>query len=183
MEFVRSLGSFIKDDEKRDSSILRDFGIGFNTTYMFTTVNIDTTDITAINTNAMRPLEGASPFLVNFDVRYEKQYENKNSLMIALAYNVFGKRLVTVGSNGIGDSYANPVNTLNLVSKINFENKISVGFKVKNILNPAIDIVQEDKVNNGEFINVSSIKQGVDASFSIGYTIDYQKRLKKKNDL
>ncbi|MFK8037727.1 MAG: TonB-dependent receptor plug domain-containing protein [Crocinitomicaceae bacterium] len=180
LEFVRSLGSFIKDEAKRDSSIFSNFGIGFNTTYMFTAVNIDTADKTAINTNSRRPLEGASPFLLNLDLRYEKKYDNKNKLMLAIAYNVFGKRLVTVGSNGIGDSYAKPVNTINFISRMSFNNNLTVGFKVKNLLNPAIDIIQEDKVNTGEFINVSSVKQGIDASFSIGYTIDYNKKLSKK---
>ncbi len=183
LEFVRSFASFYKNEAKKDSSFLKDFGVGFNTTYMFTSVNIDTTDKTAINTNSVRPLEGASPFLLNLDLRYEKRFENKNRLMLAVAYNVFGRRLVTVGSNGIGDSYAKPVNTINFVSKMSFDNNLSVGFKVKNLLNPAIDIVQEDRVNEGEFINVSSIKQGIDASFSIGYTIDYKKRNREKKEL
>ncbi|MFD1551204.1 TonB-dependent receptor plug domain-containing protein [Putridiphycobacter roseus] len=182
-EFVRNLSFLIKDEEKRDTSFLRDFGIGFNATYMFTTVNIDTLDFSSINTNSVRPLEGSSPFLLNIDVRYEKRFENKNKLLLAMAYNVFGKRLVTVGSNGIGDSYARPVNTLNFVSKMSFENNLSLSFKVKNIFNPSIDIIQEDKVNVGEYINVSSIKQGIDASFSVGYTFDYKKKNKEKKAL
>ncbi|MDX1349786.1 MAG: carboxypeptidase-like regulatory domain-containing protein [Putridiphycobacter sp.] len=183
LEFVRSFGSFFQNEAKRDSSFLKDFGLGVNATYMFSTVNIDTTDLTAINTNSVRPLEGASPFLLNFDIRYEKQFENRNELMIAVAYNVFGKRLMTVGSNGIGDSYAMPVNTLNFISKMSFDNNLSVSFKVKNMLNPSIDILQEDKVNIGEYINVSSIKQGIDASVSVGYTIDYKKKIKETKAL
>ena len=183
VEFLRNLGSFIGDEDKRDSSILKHFDVGLNATYLYTTVNIDTTDKTAINTNAVRPLEGASPFLLNVDLRYRKEFENDNKLMLSVAYNVFGRRLVTVGSNGIGDSYANPVNTVNLISKLSFSNNLSVGFKVSNLLNPSIDIIQEDKVNEGEFINVSSIKQGIDASISIGYTIDYKKRKMEKKEL
>ena len=177
-EFVRNLTFLIKDEAKRDSSILKDFGIGFNSTYMFTTVNIDTLDFSSINTNSIRPLEGSSPFLLNLDLRYEKKFENKNKLLLAVAYNVFGKRLVTVGSNGIGDSYAKPVNTLNFVSKMSFDNNLTVSFKEKNILNPSIEIIQEDKVNEGEYINVSSIQYGVDASLSVGYTIEYKKKNK-----
>ena len=177
-EFVRNLTFLIKNEAKRDSSILKDFGIGFNSTYMFTTVNIDTLDFSSINTNSIRPLEGSSPFLLNLDLRYEKKFENKNKLLLAVAYNVFGKRLVTVGSNGIGDSYAKPVNTLNFVSKMSFDNNLTVSFKVKNILNPSIEIIQEDKVNEGEYINVSSIQYGVDASLSVGYTIEYKKKNK-----
>ena len=43
-----------------------------NATYMFTNVNIDTTDFSSINTNAVRPLEGASPFLINLVTLREK---------------------------------------------------------------------------------------------------------------
>lgn len=183
VEFVKSLGSFIKNDEVREASLLKYFGVGFNATYMYTTVNVDTFDLTTVNTNAERPLEGASPFLLNLDFRYEKELEDKTNLMFAVAYNVFGRRLVTVGSNGIGDSYALPVNTLNFISKFKFENGLSAGFTVRNMLNPAIDIVQEDKVNEGEFINVSSLKNGIDASFSVGYTFDYSKKRKELKDI
>ncbi len=180
-EYVRNLSFLVKDEDKRDTTFLRNFGVGFNTTYMFTTVNIDTNDLSSINTNSVRPLEGASPFLLNANLKYEKRFnDDKDKLLLSLSYNVFGRRLVTVGSNGIGDSYARSVNSLNFVSKYDFENSLSVGFKVKNILNPAIDIVQEDKMNEGEFINVSSIKQGIDFSLSVGYTFDYSKKDKEK---
>jgi len=111
IEFVRNIGSLFNSEEDSEATLINDLSVGFNTTYMFTRVNIDTTDLSTINTNAIRPLEGASPFLLNIDLRYNKKLENKNELMLAVAYNVFGKRLVTVGSNGIGDSYAQPVNS------------------------------------------------------------------------
>ena len=175
LEYVRDLSFLTRDSSMQET--LKDFTLGFNTTYMYTTVNIDTTDLSTINTNAVRPLEGASPFLMNVNLRYKKKLnDNEDELMVALAYNVFGKRLVTVGSNGIGDSYARSVNTLNFVSRYKFENNLSIGFKVKNILNPAVNIIQEDKVNVGEFINVSSIKSGIDVSLSVGYTIDYSRK-------
>ncbi|MBI3136189.1 MAG: carboxypeptidase-like regulatory domain-containing protein [Bacteroidetes bacterium] len=173
IEYVRSL-AFLVNESKRDSSYLKNFGIGFNASYMYTQVSIDTTDPGNINTNATRQLEGASPYLVNFDLRYEKAFAVTDStdrkLMLALAYNVFGPRLYAVGSNGIGDQFAMPVNTLNFVAKIDFANRVTVGIKARNILNPTIQIVQEDKVDAGEWLNVSSYKRGIDFSFSIGYS-------------
>ncbi|MBL7897796.1 MAG: hypothetical protein JNJ99_04615, partial [Crocinitomicaceae bacterium] len=50
-----------------------------------------------------------------------------------------------------------------------FANNFSVGFKARNILNPTIQIVQEDKVSGG-MMGVSAYKRGIDFSFSIGYT-------------
>jgi hypothetical protein len=175
-EFVRNLSFLVKDQQKRDTTMLRDFAFGFNTTYMYSQVQIDTNNLSTINTNSSRPLEGASPFLINFSLKYDKKFENKNKLMLGMSYNVFGKRLVRVGSNGIGDSYALPVNSLNLISKFKFENSLSIGFKLNNVLNPAINIVQEDMQNVGERINVSNIKTGVDFSFSLAYTFKAKKK-------
>ncbi len=176
-EYVRNL-SFLVKEQKRDSSFLKNFGLGFNASYMFTTVQIDTNNTGAINTNSLRPLEGASPYLVNFDIRYEKKNaETGKSYLFALAYNVFGPRLYSVGSNGIGDQYAKPVSTLNFIAKVNFNEQFSLGFKVKNLLNPNTRIVQEDKRAGyeGDFLNVSSFKRGIDFSISLGYSFNLVK--------
>lgn len=174
-EYVRSL-SFLLPKERRDSSALKYFGLGFNAAYMFTRVYIDTTDGGSINTNSIRPLEGASPYLVNLDLRWERKFESKNEageekskrFMTALAYNVFGPRLTAVGQNGIGDQFARPVSTLNFVAKVNFNEKFSIGLKAKNLLNPNIRIVQEDRVNDG-FLTVNEFRRGIDFSISLGY--------------
>ncbi len=173
VEYVRSL-DFLLKEEKRDSSFLKNFGLGFNASYMWTQVTIDTLDGGNNSTNFRRPLEGASPFLVNCDLRYNQTFENEagntKTVLVALAYNVFGQRLVAVGGNGIGDQYAKPVSTLNLVSKVTFNDKFSIGIKGKNLLNPYINVVQEDRVNVGQELNVSSFRRGMDLSLSVSYT-------------
>jgi hypothetical protein len=184
VEYVRSLDFLVKK-ERRDSSALKYFGLGFNASYMWTQVTIDTLDPGNISTNYQRPLEGASPFLVNFDVRYSRDFkEAKKSVMVALAYNVFGRRLVAVGGNGIGDQYALPVNTLNFVSKVTFDNRFSIGLKARNLLNPYIRIVQEDKQIIGSDIEVSSFRTGIDFSLSLSYTFTGKSgKDKKKKEL
>lgn len=185
VEYVRSLDFLVKE-AKRDSSILKNFGLGFNASYMWTQVTIDTLDGGNISTNYQRPLEGASPFLVNCDLRYNQTFENeagdKKSFLVALSYNVFGKRLVAVGGNGIGDQYATPVSTLNLVSRITFNDKFSIGIKGKNLLNPYINVVQEDRVNVGQSVNVSSFRRGMDLSLSLSYTFIKDNKQSKKVD-
>jgi TonB-dependent receptor len=170
-EYIKSLAFLVKE-EKRDSSLLKHFGVGFNASYMYTQVQIDTLDGGAINTNDRRPLEGASPYLVNFDLRFQRKIgdrEKNKTYLAALSYNVFGPRLFAVGSNGIGDQYERPINTVNFVGKITFNDKYSIGIKAKNLLNPAIRVVQEDKVNLGEFIDVNSFRRGIDFSISLSY--------------
>jgi len=173
-EYVRSL-SFLVKEEKRDSSILKDFGLGFNAAYMWTQVTIDTLDLGNNSTNYIRPLEGASPFLLNLDLRYQKSFKNeegnKKDVLVSLAYNLFGQRLVAVGGNGIGDQYATPVSTLNLVTKMTFNDKFSIGLKGKNLLNPYINVIQEDMQVPGNKLNVSSFRRGMDISLSLSYTL------------
>lgn len=185
VEVLKSLDFLVRDSLKRDTSIMKQFSIGFNATYMYTSVLIDTTDGGTINTNSERPLEGASPYLINFDLRYKNKFgedDAKKSYMLALSYNVFGPRLFSVGSNGIGDQYELPVNSLNFVSSISFNDRYSFGFKVKNILNPTINIVQQDMVNAGERLNVSSYKRGIDLSLSFTYNIPLKKKDKTPSD-
>jgi len=170
VEYMRSLDFLVKE-ENRDSSMLRYFGLGFNAAYMYTQVTIDTLDPGNVSTNFRRPLEGASPFLINLDLRFQRDFkEAKKSVLVALSYNVFGRRLTAVGGQGIGDQYAMPVSTLNLVSKVTFDNRFSIGIKGKNLLNPYFKIVQEDTQNIGNDLEVSSFKRGIDLSLSLSYT-------------
>lgn len=181
IEYMRSLNFLVRDSARRDTSILNHFNLGFNATYMYTSVMIDTTDGGAINTNSVRPLEGASPYLINFDLSFQKKVGEKGdrkAYLAALSYNVFGPRLFAVGSNGIGDQYEQPVNSLNFVGKVTFNDTYSFGFKAKNLLNPTINIIQEDMVNVGEQLNVSSFRRGIDFSLSFSYNIPATKKKK-----
>lgn len=183
-EYLRSLDFLVGDSAKRDTTFLKYLNLGFNASYMFTSVVIDTSNGGAINTNSVRPLEGASPYLINFDLSYQRRLGergvNEKNYLFALSYNVFGPRLFAVGSNGIGDQYEKPVSTLNFVSKVTFNDTYSIGFKAKNLLNPTINIVQEDQVNIGEELNVSSFKRGLDLSLSFSYNIPVDRKDKKK---
>lgn len=186
IEYMRSLNFLVRDSARRDTSFLNDLNVGFNATYMYTSVMIDTTDPGAINTNSVRPLEGASPYLVNFDLSYQTtkgEKGNRKTYLAALSYNVFGPRLFAVGSNGIGDQYERPINTLNFVSKITFNDTYSFGLKAKNLLNPTINIVQENMVNPAETLFVSSFRRGIDLSLSFSYNIPVSKKNKKKKEI
>lgn len=183
IELLRNLSFLVRNDSLKEKSFLNDINLGFNATYMYSSVSIDSTNGGAINTNNERPLEGASPFLINFDLSYQKtigENDDKKSYVVGLAYNVFGPRLFAVGSNGIGDQYEMPVSTLNLITKITFKDTYTFGFSAKNLLNPTINILQTDQVNLGNRINVSSFKRGIDLSLSFSYSIPYGKKTTEK---
>lgn len=181
VEFIKSL-DFLARAEVRDSSLLKYFGVGFNASYLYSQVSIDSTDGGAINTNNIRPLEGASPYLVNIDFRFQRELgedAKMKNYLFALSYNVFGPRLFAVGSNGIGDQYERPINSLNFVGKIAFNDTYTFGIKAKNLLNPSNQIVQENRVDGG-FLEVSTFKRGVDLSLSFSYNIPVNRKNKRQ---
>ena len=122
-------------------------------------------DISIVQTNDSRPLEGASPFLVNVDLKYKIESIRTN---ISLAYNVFGERLVRVGSNNIGDTYQQPINTLNMVLQSRITDRLKLRFTAKNLLNPSVKEIQYQ--NNVENI-VNEYTMGVNLALSINYDL------------
>ncbi len=122
-------------------------------------------DVSIIQTNSVRPLEGASPFLLNIDAKYRF---DRIKTDVSLAYNVFGERLVRVGSNNIGDTYEQPINTLNLIIQSKLSDKFKLRFSAKNILNPTIREVQYQ--NNVDNV-VNEYTKGINLSLSVNYDI------------
>lgn len=197
LEVSKNLGFFSSKKE----SVWSDFAVALNAAYMFTKVNINQTGST-INTNNGRFLEGASPWLVNASLKYEKRLGGdngkKHKLMAAISYNVFGRRLFAVGSNGIGDQYEAPAHLLNFVLKADIGRKVSLGLNVGNILNTTFKVQQEDhsdptrlgqyrmdgSYEKEDWLDINSYKRGVDVSLSVTYKIlEKTKKKKEPKDL
>jgi len=164
-EFVKKLSAWADS-----GSFLEDITLGFNASYLYSQVTIDTTatvlGASLINTNPERPLQGASPYLVNVDVSYEKWLNKETKLTATVAYNVFGKRLFSAGVQGIGDIYEAPVNMLNLILRAEVGDHWGFNVSAKNLLNPSIDQVQE--AESGDIV-VNSFRTGINAGFGITY--------------
>ncbi len=128
----------------RKVPVLRDLSLGLNLSYIHSQVSLDTEggDVSTVQTNDKRPLQGASPYLANLDLSYEKYLSNDVKGSVALSYNVYGKRITSVGIYGLGDVYELPVNTVNLVIGANIKNKWNFSLKAKNLLNAAVKTEQ-----------------------------------------
>jgi TonB-dependent receptor len=168
VEANRNLGSLFKSESKA----VKNMSVGFNASYIYTRIKIDPTKIAekgvAINpTNLQRPLFGASPYLVNFDFSYKKDWKNDANTMFTVAYNVFGKRLFVAGSQGAGDIYEMPVNTLDFVMNTKLNKKVGIDLTFGNILNPEIIYNQEYSTNDLRF---SNIKRGFNLGLNLNYT-------------
>ena len=173
-------------DLNRISNHLNNFAVGFNTSIMRTKVAINPTtidpttgeSIPSAETHFDRELQGASKWLVNSDLKYTFNFNKTWSNTASLVYSVFGKRIFTVGSNGLDHIYELPFHQLDFVwnSKINENYNIKLG--INNILNP-YRIQQIGSDYNKALVNfgpetttdiVQQFKKGIGFSLNFSYT-------------
>lgn len=162
---------------ERLSKSFADFSLGFNTSLMQTEVTIDkvknSIETVAQNDNSVRQLQGASPWLINADLKYEFDFNKDWKNTITLVYNVYGDRIFAVGTRRLDHYYEKSFHKLDLVwgSKIN--KNWDFKFTADNILNPYYRIVMgnESKIEIKEKdLTIKDFKRGVGFSFNVSYT-------------
>ena len=114
-----------------------------NTNYAWidSTIELSERD-SAVLTSSSRPLQGQSPYVWNFQLGYDDLDRGINT---ALLYNVFGKRIVDVGTNGAPDIYQQPQPSLDFVYSQEFGQHWKFKFRVRNLLDSEVEITQGDK--------------------------------------
>lgn len=151
-----------------DSSFINKFSIGANFAYIYSRVTLgeDLTGTSTINTNNIRPLQGASPYLANVNLNWEDYLSNDRKASVSLSYNIFGRRLFAAGIQGIGDMYELPAGSLNLIASLDVSKRLKLGVSGLNLLNPRFNTIQETDAAD---INVNSYRSG----FRVGFTLQY----------
>jgi len=124
-----------------------EFIFGGNFSYIWSQVDIDTKELESIrkyepDASSTRPFQGQSPYLINLYLDFNADNSDWSA---NIYYNVFGKRLATVGSVGAPDVYEKPFNMLNASVTKNIFQNLSLKITAKNILNSKIEKVQEFK--------------------------------------
>jgi hypothetical protein len=114
-----------------------------NTNYAWIDSEIELSEEdSAVLTSAVRPLQGQSPYVWNFQVGYDDLDRGINA---ALLYNIFGERIVDVGTNGAPDIYQQPRSILDFVYSQKFADNWKFKFRARNLLNAEVEITQGDK--------------------------------------
>lgn len=113
------------------------FYIGFNYSWIDSSVEIDTSQTTQTNPN--RPLQGLSPWVINLQMGYT---DPDGLSEWTLLYNEFGKRIAQAGVLGQPDIYEQPFSQLDFVYKRNFADHWRVSLKLKNLLDPKVEFTQ-----------------------------------------
>ncbi len=92
---------------------------------------VDLSDTEGNQTSEVRPLQGQSPWVLNAALSYEDPDRRTN---VSLLYNVFGPRIVEVGTSGIPDTYEEPVHRLDLVGSQGLGERWTARLKLTNLL-------------------------------------------------
>ena len=144
--------------------ILKDLRVGANVSYMYTNVKLPDG---GAYTNKERSLQGASPILFNADVAYTPDFGRGRRLSLALLYNLQGRRIHAVGVQQLGDVHQEAVHTMNFNASYSFNDHISLGLKVNDLLNRAL-VFKQEIPKTGDEVEVERFKEG--SSFEIGFT-------------
>ncbi|MCR9205232.1 MAG: TonB-dependent receptor, partial [Halobacteriovoraceae bacterium] len=126
------------------SSHLQPLAIGGNYAKIDSEMSIFA-DLASQVTNTERPLQGQSPYVVNLNIDYDNKDTGTNATVL---FNVFGRRIDTVGTDKRPDTYQESFNQLDFVFSQSFgkEKRNKVRFKVQNILNPEAVLKIGDEV-------------------------------------
>ncbi|WP_296684731.1 TonB-dependent receptor [Flavobacterium sp.] len=156
---------------ERISNSFKNLSLGFNTSLMYSKVTISKNNTTETNPN--RKLQGASPWLINADLKYDFDFSNNWNNTVSLVYNVYGKRIYAVGTNGLDHYYEQPFNKLDLVWNNKIGKKWEAKFSIDNILNPkySIKLGEESKLPITEKdLTVKDFTKGIGFSMNISYS-------------
>ena len=136
---------------------------GLNASYIYTNLELDVLNTQPRNTG----LEGASPFLANFDLSYNYAKKEK-SFVASLIFNYFSDRIHTIGARGYKDIIEGSVPTLDFASSYSFNKNFSLKLRAANLLNASYRLSRESDAPN-EKVVLNEFKKGLNISLAISY--------------
>lgn len=165
---------------ERISKSLSDFSLGANASLMDTKVtiekvfnnNVNNPETIAVDDNPSRKLQGASPWIVNADIRYDSEFSKSWKSTMTMVYNVYSKRIFAVGTNRLDNYYEMPFGKLDFIWQNKISNKFDIKFSADNLLNPSykIEMGQKSRIKITETdLTVREYKKGVGFSVNISY--------------
>ena len=135
------------------------YTLSFNYAWIESTVDIDTSLTT--QTNPDRPLQGQSPWVVNFQFGY---HSPDSPSEWSLLYNEFGERISQAGVLGQPDIYEQPFAQLDFVYKRRFADHWRFGLKLKNLLDSRVEYSQGQETTR-------SFKPGREVSLELQWNL------------
>lgn len=163
---IEAQKNLLKSDDESDKEYSLDAGL--NMSILSSKVNLDQASVAQF-TNTSSDLEGATPFLMNADVSFNKKYEN-SELQTSIVFNYFSERVYSIGTRGFENILEKGIPTLDLVSSLKLGKHYNIKLKAQNLLNPSFQLSREG-ANNGGNVVLGNYKKGV--NLSLGLTYDF----------
>ena len=166
----------------RISESLSNFTFGANATIMHS--NVDRSEkqykteqpywITNRDDLHKRGLQGAAPYTINGDLKYEYKNRNNLSQTISLVYNVSGSKIYATGGNGTDNYYEKPFHQLDLVYQNQVTKNWNFKFAVQNMLDNRYRVLVGDKsytvLNTNGINTLTDYYRGINFNLTVGYT-------------
>jgi len=142
---------------------LKNFTLSGNLSYIYSRVK-DTTG--TVN----RPLQGQSPYLLNFGVQYDLE---KHGLTGTLLFNQIGRRILFVGNEAISDIWEAPRPLLDLqIAKKLFNNKAEIKLNISDIVNSRANFYH-DLDNNKKYRSGSKDVLAITRNYGTNYSLTF----------
>lgn len=173
LEGILNLGRF--------SDALNKFTLGANATFMYSNVErseqqleLERPDGFTNEQLKKRGLQGAAPYTINADLKYEYKNSQNLSQTFSLVYNVSGSKIFAVGSSGSREYFERPFHQLDLVYQNQLTKNWNVKFGVQNILNSKYRIELNDEnyypVKIDDNYTFVDFRRGTTFNLTVGYT-------------
>ncbi|WIG94357.1 TonB-dependent receptor [Myxococcus sp. SDU36] len=144
----------------RVTDALRDVRVGANLTLIRSEVDLGDASVVGAQTNRRRPLQGQSPYVVNFNVGYQRPASGTE---LTVLYNVYGPRISEVGVQRLPDVYERPFHRVD-ISVAQQLGSAQLKLTAANLFNSSVTLRQDSVV-------VQSYKPGVAFSASLGWSL------------
>lgn len=151
------------------SDSLEYFGVMGNLTLATSTIRLEQTGGSENGrgyiTTTERPMVNQAPYVVNLALDFEIPSETQARLL----YNVSGRQIVAIGTEGLPDQYQQPVHSLDFTFSQRLAEHWRLGASVKNILNSRF-MVTQGKEREEDAVTLA-YRKGVSFGVKIGYSL------------
>lgn len=163
----------------RISESLNNWSLGANATFMYSKVERSAEQLEQerpLNFEGElkdRKLQGAAPWVMNADLKYE--FKNKSNLpqTFSLVYNVSGSKIFTVGTSGLDQIYERPFHQLDFVYNAQLTKNWNIKMGILNMINSDYRLeIGDDGFTPLEVRTQihTDYKRGTSFNFTAGYT-------------
>lgn len=162
---IEARKNLLKSDEEAKNEYTLDAGL--NASILSSKINLDQTSVAQF-TNTSSDLEGATPFLLNFDISYTKKYNEESEFLSSVVFNYFSERVYSIGTRGFENILEKGIPTLDWVSSLKLGKHYQFKLKAQNLLNPSFQLSREG-ANGGNNVVLGNYKKGVNLSLGLTY--------------